>query len=106
MAATSLSGSNPLLLKAESKPVAKANFWGRAPIFMTTADVSQRYLSKVLCVAVVDYLLPTAECIYTKLPWADEGLFASTAFNITSNDVNPLNRPKWNDFGRTKGETR
>lgn len=38
----------------------------------------------VLCAALIGYLLLTSGSIFTKLPWVDEGVFASPAYNLIS----------------------
>jgi hypothetical protein len=42
------------------------------------------YLKPVLCAAVIGYLLLTAASIRTRLPWVDEALFASPAYNLVA----------------------
>jgi 4-amino-4-deoxy-L-arabinose transferase-like glycosyltransferase len=41
-------------------------------------------LKLVLSAALVGYLLLTTASIFTKLPWLDEGIFASSAYNLVS----------------------
>ena len=40
------------------------------------------YSKAVVCVALIGYFLLTTGSIFTRLPWVDEGIFASPAYNL------------------------